>query len=306
VGTAVGGLVEVSAAAGVDTRVLLVRDAAGAGYQVAGPRWGGERNDPIVVTSSWADAYDIALDLIHDWQPHVVHLHVFWLWPIVGALQHETGIPVVYTVHSLDRAENELGDGPPECLTQWETQAAAIGGADRIVALSRHEQELIGSYCPAARDRVRVVGNGINPRADLPRTPSGGEDMTVLFTGRLPVRAAGFKALFVRAAPGRRRWSRWSARSEARTNDLDPPESRCMLAMGRGWKVRRRPALPGCSTTMSSATTSLIGYPPTIAGVRSHQCLEAVQHGCWRARILPELTATTVMCKWAVPTISLD
>jgi hypothetical protein len=78
----------------------------------------------------------------------------------------------------------------------------------------------------------------------------------------LPVRAAGVKALFVRSAPGRRCWSRWSARSEARTNDLDQPEGRCMLAMGRGLMVRRRPALPGCSTNSSSATTSLIGCPP--------------------------------------------
>jgi hypothetical protein len=46
---------------------------------------------------------------------------------------------------------------------------------------------------------------------------------------------------------------------------------------------------------------------PTLAGVRSHLCLEAVQYGCWRARILPELTARRpAMCKWAVPTISLD
>jgi hypothetical protein len=32
-----------------------------------------------------------------------------------------------------------------------------------------------------------------------------------------------------RGAPGRRRWSRWSARSEARTYDLDLPEGRCRL-----------------------------------------------------------------------------
>ena len=78
----------------------------------------------------------------------------------------------------------------------------------------------------------------------------------------LPVRAARVKALLMLGAPGRRCWSRWSARSEARTNDLDQPEGRCMLAMGRGLMVRGRPALPGCSTNSSSATTSLIGCPP--------------------------------------------
>jgi hypothetical protein len=82
----------------------------------------------------------------------------------------------------------------------------------------------------------------------------------------LPVRAAEVKPLLVPGAPGRRCWSRWSARSEARTNELDQPEGRCMLAMGRGLMVRGRPALPGCSTNWSSATTSLIGCLPR--GVR--------------------------------------
>ena len=46
---------------------------------------------------------------------------------------------------------------------------------------------------------------------------------------------------------------------------------------------------------------------PTIVGGRSHQCWEAVQHGCWRARRLRELTARRpVMCRWAVPTTNLD
>jgi 3-hydroxyisobutyrate dehydrogenase-like beta-hydroxyacid dehydrogenase len=37
----------------------------------------------------------------------------------------------------------------------------------------------------------------------------------------------------LREAPGRWCWSRWSARSAARTNDLDHPEGWCRLAMGR-------------------------------------------------------------------------
>ena len=78
----------------------------------------------------------------------------------------------------------------------------------------------------------------------------------------LPVRAARVEALLMLSASGRRCWSRWSARSEARTNDLDQPEGRSTLAMGRDLMVRGRPALPGCSTNTSSATTSLIGCPP--------------------------------------------
>ena len=36
-------------------------------------------------------------------------------------------------MHSLDRAEYEEGHGPSECLTQWELQAATIGGVDRVI-----------------------------------------------------------------------------------------------------------------------------------------------------------------------------
>ena len=46
---------------------------------------------------------------------------------------------------------------------------------------------------------------------------------------------------------------------------------------------------------------------PTNVGPRSRQCLKAVQHGCWRARRLRELTARRpVMCRWAMPATNLD
>ena len=67
----------------------------------------------------------------------------------------------------------------------------------------------------------------------------------------------------LREAPGRWCWSRWSARSAARTNDLDHPEGWCRLSMGRSAAAWGLPALPGCSTNVvSSATTIGIGCPP--------------------------------------------
>ncbi len=80
-----------------------------------------------------------------------------------------------------------------------------------------------------------------------------------------------------RGAPGRRRWSRWSARSEARTYDLDQPEGRCRLGMGRLTAAWGRPALPGCSTNvMSSATTIVIWVSPVGVGTPSRRCYKAV------------------------------
>jgi glycogen(starch) synthase len=185
-GTAVGGLVKASAA-GLEVRVLLVTDAPRVGY----PDTIADLRQPDVapagariICAPWAEAYQRARMLIATWQPDILHLHVFWLWPIVARLRGETGVPVVYTIHSLDRAEYELGHGPPECLTQWDTQAAAIIGADRVIALTRSEADLVGEYCPAAAPRIRVVGNGI----DIPPTASTNfqreADPVVLFTGR--------------------------------------------------------------------------------------------------------------------------
>ena len=90
---------------------------------------------------------------------------------------------MVYTVHSLDRAEYEVGEGPPECLTQWDLQAATITGADRVIALTASERRLVSAYCPDASSRVRVVGNGIaiNRTTRRPSTPGG---PVVLFSGR--------------------------------------------------------------------------------------------------------------------------
>jgi glycogen(starch) synthase len=188
-GTAVGGLVQASAAAGLDVHVLLVNDGAGAGYRPAaatGPVLQAEVEGEVpVVTTTWAAARQQATALIRAWRPDVLHLHVFWLWPLVAQLKADTGIPVVYTVHSLDRAEYEIGYGPAECLTQWDTQAATIHGADRVLALTRSEARLIEEYCPGTMGKIRIVGNGItlSETAASPQ-PRSSDPPVVLFSGR--------------------------------------------------------------------------------------------------------------------------
>ena len=78
--------------------------------------------------------------------------------PIARAIRERTGTPLVYTVHSLDRAEYEIGD----CVTHWDTQETVIATADRVTALSRNERDLIAKYCSEAAERVRIVGNGFD------------------------------------------------------------------------------------------------------------------------------------------------
>jgi glycogen(starch) synthase len=125
--------------------------------------------------------------VVRAWKPDVVHLHVYWLWPAARAIQERTGVPLVYHVHSLDRAEYEIGHGPSQCASQWIVQEEVIASADRVIALSLNESELLSDYCPGVQGKVRIVGNGIDDNITA-RAAVNKERQTnsplVLYTGR--------------------------------------------------------------------------------------------------------------------------
>jgi glycogen(starch) synthase len=209
-GTAVGALVRASSQAGVEVAVLLVGTGGDPSYVQPAfvrkrPRSEASIESPAGVhlfPVSHADAEALGLRLVEAWRPDVIHLHVFWLWPLARTIRVRTGIRLVYTVHSLDRAEYELGQGPPECLSQWETQADLISSADLIVALTCDERALLTEYCPIARERIRVVGNGIED-SDAARAAAlqrrHNDAPFILFTGRF-VERKGVKELLSAAA----------------------------------------------------------------------------------------------------------
>ena len=198
-GTALGGLAFASARAGMTVGVLLAGEMGRAGY--AGEdsdleeQSGGEDRVQAVtrrggVTIFHVPSYlpvEAGVRLVRMWKPDVVHLHVYWLWPAARAIQERTGVPLIYHVHSLDRAEYEIGHGPSECISQWGVQEEVIGSADRVIALTRSESELLFEYCPSVQGRVRIVGNGIedNPAA-LAAVHKRRDAVSplVLFTGR--------------------------------------------------------------------------------------------------------------------------
>jgi glycogen(starch) synthase len=200
-GTAVGGWVRASVRSGLSVGVFLV----GGVLQVdddspsyGSPRSGAQATDspePVVdregvvfFQSTWPTAVEAGLRLIEEWQPHVIHLHTAMLWPIARALHEQTRKPLVYHVHSLDRAEYEIGQEPSPWLAHSEAQDAAIATSDRLIALSRSERDLLVSYYPDAHDRVRIVGNGIDD-SDFAREAAyrerGPGSALVLYSGRL-------------------------------------------------------------------------------------------------------------------------
>jgi glycogen synthase len=202
-GTAVGGLAIASARSGIEVGVLLVGgvlvvgDIAHGGYGRPGPshQISGEPEEPITHPSGitffqipWYGAVDAAVRIVAKWQPDVIHLHTAWVWPFARAIRHQTGLPLVYTVHSVDRAEYEIGHEPSHILDHCEDQEEAISIADRLVALTRNETELLVHYYPESHDKIRVVGNGIDDSSVAKmaaKKNKNGDPPLVLYTGRL-------------------------------------------------------------------------------------------------------------------------
>jgi len=189
-GTATGGLVNALADANIAVAVLLVGGGGGSSYDAFRPLAKSDnpartrRQDGVTIFEiSWFQNIAETLRIVSAWRPDIIHLHSFWIWHIASAIHERLGIPLVYTVHSLDRAEYELGQGPPQCIGQWANQEAVIYGADRVISLTRSERELLGQYCPGIDGRIRVVGNGIEASRPAAAKPTR-EAVTVLYSGR--------------------------------------------------------------------------------------------------------------------------
>lgn len=202
-GTAVGGWVMASVRAGVTVAVQLVEgplvldgiqaNTYGYGYggrglpTVHAPWLGGGGGVPFF-QSAWSDAVEVGVRAVRRWRADVVHLHTAMLWYVAEGIQASTGTPIVYHVHSVDRAEYEIGEEPNPWLAHSHAQDRAIASSDRLIALTRSEADLLACYYPRAAEKVRVVGNGIDDTLTA-RAAAFGErqagPMTVLYSGRL-------------------------------------------------------------------------------------------------------------------------
>lgn len=197
-GTAVGGLAAASSKAGISVGVLLIGGVLVRGGDPYGSnpwqQWSGPgaARDPFVdqqgVTFFHVAPHfgvEAGLRLAKEWEPDVIHLHTAWFAPVACAIREQTGIPIVFTVHSLDRAEYEIG----QISCGWEGQDWMIRSATRVIALCDDERELLSRYFdPDVLARVRIVGNGIDdcPGAQhaVARARNSGNSPMILYTGR--------------------------------------------------------------------------------------------------------------------------
>jgi glycosyltransferase involved in cell wall biosynthesis len=192
-GTAVGGLVHALAAGGDSVGVLLVGGglvAAGYGKPTTAAASSHSRPghpDVEFFQVPWNGPLTAAARIAKGWGADLVHLHTAWIWPFAETVA-DAGIPVVYTAHSVDRAEYELGMEPGHILDHSDDQGRAVQRVDRLIALTSDESDLLLHYYPDAAGRIRIVGNGIADCAQARRAArkSGdGASSLVLYSGRL-------------------------------------------------------------------------------------------------------------------------
>lgn len=190
-GTAVGGLVHALAAAGDTVAVLLIGDGgvpSGYGHPSLS-RHPCERVAPDVefFQIPWRGAVTQAARIAQEWRADLVHLHTAWIWPFAQTVL-ATRIPIIYTAHSVDRAEYEFGMEPGHILDHADDQGYAIEKVDRLIALTQDEARLLVHYYPNSRERIRIVGNGIDNRDWVGNSAGAHRSASpalVLYSGRL-------------------------------------------------------------------------------------------------------------------------
>ena len=179
------GIVSASVHAGIEIDVVFIGDASKEyGNQLSIPhrlKDEGTSKAVKIFLISWENAIEESVRLVKMLKPDILHLHTFLLFPIAYAIKKQIGTPIIYNVHSFERAHGSKN--PLDYLLHSQTQDALIALADVVIASSQTEKELISHYCKESSSHLRLVGNGTGTYVarsyDQPRDPH-----LVLYSGR--------------------------------------------------------------------------------------------------------------------------
>ncbi len=163
--TAVGGLVHASARAGLCVAAVSFDDwrpARGGG--AAPPCAPHDEGGVTVLRVTHPDHLAAVHAAARAFAPHLLHVHHGMLWPLAAALRTTIGVPVVKTVHVVQREMNALR-GTTERTRSLAGQEAALAAADRLLVPSRAAAEALAPYGEAVAARVRIVPHGIDDSA---------------------------------------------------------------------------------------------------------------------------------------------
>lgn len=179
------GIVSASAHAGIEINVAFIGDGMKQyGNLLSVPHklnYEATSKTVNVFVIPWENAIEESITLVRTLNPDLLHLHTFLLFPIAYEIKKEISTPMVYTVHSFERAHDNKN--PLDYLLQSQTQEALIGIADIVIACSQTEKEVVSHYCKERSSRIRMVGNGTGTYTQFlhsqPRDPN-----LVLYSGR--------------------------------------------------------------------------------------------------------------------------
>jgi glycogen(starch) synthase len=167
--------------------------------------------DPIAVdfgtesVLAWAQTFEhsltrAGLELVTDWQPHVIHAHDWLVAQTSRTLHQVTGAPVVATIHATEQGRQQGWLTTPlqaaiHSVERWLcTEAAAV------VTCSQFMADEVAHLFQLDRRRVYVIGNGIDPRVWSATRPEESDNgRLIAFAGRL-VHEKGLQEL-IKAIP---------------------------------------------------------------------------------------------------------
>jgi glycogen(starch) synthase len=167
--------------------------------------------DPIAVdfgtesVLAWAQTFEhslirAGLELVADWQPHVIHAHDWLVAQTSHTLHQVTGAPVVATIHATEHGRQQGWLTTPlqaaiHSVERWLcTEAAAV------VTCSEFMADAAALVFQLDRRHLRVIGNGIDPQIWSAAQPANRVDGPLIaFAGRL-VHEKGLQEL-IKAIP---------------------------------------------------------------------------------------------------------
>ncbi len=185
ISTVVGGLVHASARAGIFPAVISFDDwrpLSRAGASPGQPCGTSDADVPVLRIGSHADV-DAARAFATSFRPTVLHVHHGMLWEFSATLRATLAVPVVKTIHVVQR-ELARHRGSSERTLSAVGQDAALAAADRIVVPSHAAAGALVADAPSLRDRVRIVGHGIDDSPEARAAAAGRPAGAVAYVGR--------------------------------------------------------------------------------------------------------------------------
>lgn len=119
--------------------------------------------------------------------PDIIHVHHGMLWNFVEGVLREMRLPVLKTVHVIQKEMNRLR-GLEQKTRSLKGQEAALYNSDHVIAPSNEAARILLDYYPFLKNRLTVIGFGINESEtagiSVSNRAPGPSNKTIISVGR--------------------------------------------------------------------------------------------------------------------------